>query len=51
MANQQFLDDAMTFRTGMQERLMRKTNAEGWQQRMRPIRTGGQRMFGGKNFG
>lgn len=51
MANQQFLDDALQFRTGMQERLMRKRNSEGWQQRMKPISTGGQRMFGGKNFG
>ena len=47
LANQEFLDSAIEFRTGLQERLMRKTNAEGWQQRLKPIRTGGQRMMGG----
>lgn len=47
LANQKFLDDAMLFRTGMQERLMRKTNAEAWQQRSKPINKGNQRMLGG----
>lgn len=51
LANQKFLDDALEFRTGMQERLMRKTNAEAWQQRMKPITTGGQRMLGGRKNG
>lgn len=46
MANQQFLDDSLLFRTGMQERLMRKTNADAWQQRMKPIHKHSQRMMG-----
>ena len=33
LANQQFLDDALQFRTGLQERLMRKINSNGWQKR------------------
>lgn len=37
LANQKFVDDAITFRTGMQERLMRKHNATAWQQRKYPI--------------
>lgn len=41
-------DDAWTrnsieFRTGIQQSLMRKRNAEGWQQRMAPINTSNQR--------
>jgi hypothetical protein len=41
-------DDAWTrnsieFRTGIQQSLMRKRNAEGWQQRMSPINTSNQR--------
>ena len=47
LANQKFLDDALEFRTGMQERLMRKTNAEAWQQRKFPINKNSQRMLGG----
>ena len=46
LANQKFLDDALTFRTGMQESLMRKTNAEAWQQRKFPLSKGSQRMLG-----
>ena len=37
LANNQFLQSSMEFRTGMQERLMRKRNAEGWQQRVMPL--------------
>jgi len=37
LANQKFVDDAITFRTGMQERLMRKHNSTAWQQRKYPI--------------
>lgn len=37
LANQKFVDDALTFRTGMQERLMRKSNARAWQQRKYPL--------------
>jgi len=47
LANQAFLDNALTFRTELQERLMRKANANAWQKRSAPIRTGGQRMLGG----
>ena len=47
LANQKFVDDALVFRTGMQERLMRKINADGWQQRSKPLTTSGQRMLGG----
>jgi hypothetical protein len=46
LANQKFLDDSLTFRTGLQERLMRKTNAEAWQQRKFPISKNSQRMLG-----
>jgi hypothetical protein len=46
------VDDAWTrnsleFRTGMQQSLMRKRNAEGWQQRQAPIHKGNQRMLRG----
>ena len=49
LANNAFLDNALEFRTDLQERLMRKHNARAWQQRQMPIRTGGQRMGGGMN--
>jgi len=49
LANDAFLDNALTFRTEMQERLMRKANANMWQNRSAPKRTGGQRMMGGMN--
>ena len=39
MANNAFHDSALTFRTDMQERLMRKRNAEMWQRRVAPIYT------------
>lgn len=51
LANQKFLDDALEFRTGMQERLLRKRNSELWQTRVAPIRTGNQRMLGGQRGG
>lgn len=47
LANNQFLDSSMEFRTDLQERLMRKANARAWQQRLAPISTSGQRMGGG----
>ena len=42
-ANQEFLNNAIEHRTGMMERLMRKRNAELWQQRQFPISTYGSR--------
>ena len=47
------VDDSWTrnsveYRTGLQQSLMRKINAQGWQQRQAPISKGGQRMLGGK---
>jgi hypothetical protein len=47
LANDAFVSGAIEFRTDLQERLMRKINANAWQQRKAPIRTGGQRMLGG----
>jgi hypothetical protein len=47
LANNQFLQSSMEFRTGMQERLMRKRNAEGWQQRVMPLNTNVARYSGG----
>lgn len=37
LANDEFLKNSLTFRTGLQERLMRKANAIRWQQRQAPI--------------
>lgn len=45
LANQSFVDSAITFRTEMMQRLMRKRNTEQWQQRKAPINTMGQRML------
>lgn len=42
MANNAYHDSAVMFRTEMQERLMRKRNAEMWQRRVAPIYTGQQ---------
>jgi len=39
LANDAFLNDTLKFRTELQERLMRKRNAEMWQQRVAPITT------------
>ena len=39
LANKQFLDSSLEFRTGLQERLMRKINMNRWQQRVAPIRS------------
>ena len=47
LANKAFLDSSLQFRTEMQERLMRKNNANAWQRRQAPISTAGQRMGGG----
>jgi hypothetical protein len=43
MANQTFLDSSIQFRTEMQERLMRKHNANAWQRKQFPIHTSGQK--------
>jgi hypothetical protein len=42
LANNAFTDSAITFRTELQERLMRKRNAELWQRRVAPISTMGR---------
>jgi hypothetical protein len=42
LANNAFTDSTITFRTEMQERLMRKRNAEMWQRRVAPISTMGR---------
>jgi len=42
LANNAFTDSALTFRTELQERLMRKRNAELWQRRVAPISTMGR---------
>jgi len=47
LADDAWLGGSLQFRTELQERLMRKNNANAWQQRQAPIRTGGQRMLGG----
>ena len=47
LANNSFMEATLTFRNELQERLSRKSNARKWQQRMAPIRTGGQSMLGG----
>jgi hypothetical protein len=44
LADKHYLDSSLQFRTEMQDRLMRKINANQWQQRMFPINTNGQRM-------
>ena len=43
MANDAFMNNTVQFRTDMMERLMRKRNAELWQQRKMPINTSGQK--------
>ena len=45
LADKHFLDSSLQFRTEMQERMMRKSNANQWQQRMFPINRNGQRMM------
>jgi hypothetical protein len=45
LADEDFTDSTINFRTEMMDRLMRKRNSESWQQRTFPIRTGGQRML------
>ena len=47
LANDQFTRSAMEFRTGLQRSLMRKVNANAWQQKMYPIQKSSQRMLGG----
>jgi hypothetical protein len=44
LADKHYLDSSLQFRSEMQERLMRKVNANQWQQRMFPINKNGQRM-------
>lgn len=46
LANNAFHDSALVFRTEMQERLMRKRNAEMWQRRVAPISTNQQLGLG-----
>lgn len=46
LANNAFHDSALTFRTEMQERLLRKRNAEMWQRRVSPISTNNQLGLG-----
>lgn len=43
LANKSWLDNSVSFRNELQERLMRKNNANAWQRRQAPINTGGQR--------
>ena len=50
MVNQSFLDNSLSFRNDLQERLMRKRNAEMAYLRQFPKRTNGQRMLGGMGF-
>jgi hypothetical protein len=50
IVNQSFLDNSLSFRNDLQERLMRKRNAELVYLRQFPKRTGGQRMLGGMGF-
>jgi len=45
LADEDYTNSMITFRTEMQERLMRKRNAERWQQRQYPISRNGQRML------
>jgi hypothetical protein len=45
LADDHYHNSTMQFRTEMQERLMRKVNAEEWQQKMYPINRNGQRMM------
>ena len=47
LANDAFTRNAVEYRTGLQQRLMRKVNSQAWQQRVAPIRTSGQYMSGG----
>lgn len=49
LANNAYHDSALVFRTEMQERLMRKRNAEMWQRRVAPIYTGQQLGLGSYN--
>jgi hypothetical protein len=44
LANDAFTNSALKFRTELQERLMRKRNAELWQRRVAPITTMGSSM-------
>ena len=50
MVNQSFLDNSLSFRNDLQQRLMRKRNAEMAYIRQFPKRTSGQRMLGGMGF-
>jgi hypothetical protein len=47
LANDSWNKNSIDFRTDLQQSLMRKINANGWQQRQAPISTNGQRMLGG----
>jgi hypothetical protein len=43
LANDSFMRGSTSFRTDLEERLMRKVNAQAWQQKLAPIQTYGQR--------
>ena len=45
LADEDYTNSMINFRTEMQERLMRKRNSERWQQRQFPISRNGQRML------
>lgn len=47
LANDTFTRCTIQHRTELMERLTRKKRAQEWQQRVAPIRTGGQKMLGG----
>jgi uncharacterized protein YbaP (TraB family) len=47
IAEQGILDDTIDFRTDLMTRLMRKRNAELWQQRLAPLQKGGNYTMSG----
>lgn len=49
LVNDSFMKSSTQFRTDLQERLMRKVNAESWQQRQAPLQKGSQYMAGWGN--
>ena len=51
LADKSWLDNSLSFRTDLQERLMRKNNANAWQQRVAPINTMSQSRPGSKIHG
>jgi hypothetical protein len=47
LTNNAFFQDTSNYRQELEERLLRKSRANGWQQRVAPIRSSGQYMLGG----